>query len=70
MPQVQTESSLDPMNRLRKQNFVPTRKIDYTLDLTKEYHNLLQSREEVLERSLLQTYLWDGNVVSWMIAEH
>jgi len=62
--QVQTESSLDPMNQLREQYFVPTGKIDYTIDLTRQYHNLLQSREEGLERSQTQTYLWDGNAAS------
>jgi len=64
MPQVQTESSLDPMNRLREQSFVPTGKIDYTIDLTRQYHNLLQCREETEIKSQIQTYLWDENTAS------
>ena len=63
IPQVQTESNLDPVRRLNEQSFVPTGQINYTLDLTKQYHNLLQSREEGAERNQTQTYLWDGNAV-------
>lgn len=55
---------MDPVRRLKEQSFVPTGQINYTLDLTKQYHNLLQSREEELERSQTQTYLWDGNAAS------
>ena len=36
----------------------PFQKIQYTLDLTRSYHNLLEREEE----NRTQTYLWDGNV--------
>lgn len=36
----------------------PERRIEYTIDLTRQYHNLLQKEEE----GDTQTYLWDGNV--------
>ena len=36
----------------------PTRTIRYTLDLTRQYHNLLQKTGNNQE----QTYFWDGNV--------
>ncbi len=36
----------------------PTRRISYLIDLTKEYHNLLEKTEV----THTQTYLWDGNV--------
>jgi len=64
VPQLQTENSLYPLNRLREQNFVPIGKNDYTIDLTRQYHNLLQSREETDVRIQNQTYLWDGNAAS------
>ena len=36
----------------------PETKIQYTIDLTKSYHNLLQKEEG----GDVQTYLWDGNI--------
>ena len=36
----------------------PEQTIRYTLDLTRQYHNLLQKTENNVE----QTYFWDGNV--------
>ena len=36
----------------------PKRTIRYTLDLTRQYHNLLQKSDNEAE----QTYFWDGNV--------
>ena len=36
----------------------PETKIQYTIDLTKSYHNLLQKEE----RGDVQTYLWDGGI--------
>ena len=35
----------------------PLKKIQYTLDLTRSYHNLLEREEE----NRMQTWLWDGN---------
>lgn len=52
-------------NRIGKQmeqNLAPTKTIDYTLDLTRAFHNLLQSQETEAERHMTQTYLWDNNV--------
>ena len=37
----------------------PEQTIRYTLDLTRQYHNLLQKTENNVE----QTYFWDGNVI-------
>ena len=37
----------------------PEQTIRYTLDLTRQYHNLLQKTENNVE----QTYFWDGNVM-------
>ncbi|MDE6949627.1 MAG: hypothetical protein K2P64_01710 [Lachnospiraceae bacterium] len=37
---------------------VPERQIQYTIDLTRQYYNLLQKEEG----GMTQTYLWDGNV--------
>ena len=36
----------------------PMKRISYLIDLTKEYHNLLEKTED----TNVQTYLWDGNV--------
>ena len=36
----------------------PEQTIRYTLDLTRQYHNLLQKTENNVEK----TYFWDGNV--------
>ena len=36
----------------------PEQTIRYTLDLTRQYHNLLQK----IENNVQQTYFWDGNV--------
>ncbi|MEG2823061.1 MAG: polymorphic toxin type 44 domain-containing protein [Lachnospiraceae bacterium] len=51
-------ANLDPVKQLQAENFAPTSKIDYTIDLTRQYHNLLQKEEE----NHMQTYLWNGNV--------
>ncbi|MDE7434821.1 MAG: hypothetical protein K2N01_03210 [Lachnospiraceae bacterium] len=40
----------------------PNRKIHYTTDLTREYHNLLLSESE--EKQEKQIFYWDGNVSS------
>ncbi|MDD3361686.1 MAG: hypothetical protein PHW34_08445 [Hespellia sp.] len=52
--------NLNPMRQLQSQTILPENQIQYMIDLTKEYHNLLQ-KEESLGK---QTYLWDGNVVA------
>lgn len=49
---------LDPLNRMKEQIIYPETRIQYTIDLTKNYHNLLQKEEG--ENS--QIYLWDGSV--------
>lgn len=38
-----------------------TRKIRYTLDLTRRYHNLLNREETVADKS--QDFIWDGNII-------
>ena len=42
-------------------NLEPTKRISYLIDLTKEYHNLL----EKVEDDTTQTYFWDGNVAAF-----
>ena len=39
-------------------NLEPMKRISYLIDLTKEYHNLLEKTED----TNTQTYFWDGNV--------
>jgi len=43
----------DPMSRLKEQTQDPETKIQYTIDLTRGYHNLLQKEEA----GKTQTYL-------------
>ena len=40
------------------ENQEPMKRISYLIDLTKEYHNLLEKTED----TNVQTYFWDGNV--------
>ena len=47
-----------------KQSHAPGRTIDYLIDLTRQYHNLLQSSEKGSERKQTQTYVWDGGAAS------
>lgn len=54
--------SLDPVKKLERAVFSPTGRIDYVVDLTKEYHNLLQK----CENGHTQTYLWDGNAAGML----
>ena len=49
---------MDPLSRLKEQTIRPETKIEYTIDLTRQYHNLLEKEE----RGNTQSYLWDGNV--------
>ena len=56
----QREKHLNPQSRIDGQ-IGTLRKIRYTIDLTKQYHNLLVREEE--QRT--QTYFWDGNVTSY-----
>ena len=46
------------LNRLKGQTIHPETEIQYTIDLTRSYHNLLQKEEA----GNTQTFLWDGNV--------
>ena len=53
---------LDPRNGIKAETEIGNwNQIRYTIDLTREYHNLLVKEEG--ERS--QTYFWDGNVTSY-----
>ena len=40
------------------ENQEPMKRISYLIDLTKEYHNLLEKTED----TNVQTYFWDGNI--------
>ena len=51
------EEKLDPVRQIQEQEIHVLREIEYTIDLTREYHNLLQ-REEGKSS---QAYVWDGN---------
>lgn len=43
---------------VRESEPAPERQIQYTIDLTRQYYNLLQKEEG----GTVQIYLWDGNV--------
>ena len=51
---------LDPQSRIGME-IGNSRQITYTLDLTRQYYNLLERTEE----SQSQRYLWDGNVAAY-----
>ena len=51
---------LDPQNRIGME-IGNSRQITYALDLTRQYHNLLERTEE----SKSQRYFWDGNVAAY-----
>ena len=59
LPADQT-GKLDPKSRIDREIGNLTQ-IHYTIDLTREYHNLL----EKTEGEKRQTYFWDGNVASY-----
>ena len=44
----------------------PHAQLDYLLDLTKPYHNLLSKSETTEQGSNTQDYVWDSNVVSML----
>ena len=54
--------SLNPINQLESPVLSPEKKIQYTIDLTREYHNLLQKEKDVH----IQSFLWDGNVAGML----
>ena len=56
----QMEKHLNPQSRIHME-LGNQRQISYTIDLTREYHNLLERSEG--DRT--QTYFWDGNVASY-----
>jgi len=51
---------LDPQSRIGMETG-NSRQITYTLDLTRQYYNLLERAEE----SRNQRYFWDGNVTAY-----
>lgn len=55
------EITLDPTKQLSGQSQKPDSRIDYLIDLTREYHNLLEKTED----GISQTYFWDGNVAAF-----
>ena len=56
----QMEKHLNPQSRIDME-IGNQRQISYTIDLTREYHNLLERSEG----DRIQTYFWDGNVASY-----
>ena len=56
----QMEKHLNPQSRIHME-IGNQRQISYTIDLTREYHNLLERSEG----DSTQTYFWDGNVASY-----
>ena len=56
----QMEKHLNPQSRIDLE-IGNQRQISYTIDLTREYHNLLERSEG----DSTQTYFWDGNVASY-----
>ena len=58
---------LDPRNGIKAGTEIGNwNQIRYTIDLTREYHNLLEKTEgEKTEGEKRQTYFWDGNVASY-----
>jgi len=52
----------DAWNMMESQS--PTREIDYLLDITKEYHNLLAKMEITSQGKTTQKFAWDSNVIS------
>ncbi len=58
-----TEGYIDPIKGIDSISF--QKNICYTIDLTKEYHNLLQKQEE----DRIQSFLWDRNAVGVLEAD-
>ena len=50
--------NMNPEPGMPEQTFHPMKKIDYIIDMTKDYHNLLQKTED----GATQSHLWDGFV--------
>ena len=58
----QMEEHLNPQSRIKAETEIGNwSRISYTIDLTREYHNLLERSEG----DITQTYYWDGNVASY-----
>lgn len=52
---------LNPLCQLNMQELNPEERIQYTIDLTRDYNNLLQMRSEKKE----QSYFWDGFIAGY-----
>ena len=53
---------MDPQSRIKAETEIGNwNRISYTIDPTREYHNLLERSEG----DSIQTYFWDGNVASY-----
>ena len=59
------EACMDPLCRLQEQPLHPEHQIQYTIDLTRSYHNLLEQTKD----DAVQTFLWDGNVAGMLEGE-
>ena len=58
----QMEEHLNPQSRIKTETEIGNwNRISYTIDPTREYHNLLERSEG----DSIQTYFWDGNVASY-----
>ena len=62
VPFLPTEEPINPTEQLQHPNLNPTETIDYTIDLTRPYHNLLAKTEN----GQTQEYLWDRNAAGIM----
>ena len=51
---------MDPLSRLKEQTIRPETKIEYTIDLTRQYHNLLEKKKEEIPRATCGTETWQG----------
>ena len=61
IPKEQLER-MDPQSRIKAETEIGNwNRISYTIDPTREYHNLLERSEG----DSIQTYFWDGNVASY-----
>lgn len=52
------EISLDPTKQLSGQSQKPDSRIDYLIDLTREYHNLLEKQKMALARLTSGMEMW------------
>lgn len=54
--EVPADVQLNPMQKIQREGLEPDREINYLIDMTRDYHNLLQENTN----GQIKTYLWDG----------